>query len=97
MRDFEKLKNFIDIFLKEEDREELMKTIDDIRDAAIKSMENDEAVERAYSMASYPAEGREIMLIVSIAAPPWDRSNNGWMDSTMKENTKMEQNQEKEF
>lgn len=42
-------------------------------------MKNDELVERAYSMASYPAEGREIMLNVRIATPPWDRENNGWM------------------
>lgn len=43
-------------------------------------MENDEVVERAYSMASYPAEGRRIMLNVRIATPPWDREKNGWMD-----------------
>jgi Na+-transporting NADH:ubiquinone oxidoreductase subunit F len=43
-------------------------------------MKNNETVERAYSMASYPAEGREIMLNVRIATPPWDRSKNGWMD-----------------
>ena len=43
-------------------------------------MKNDEMVERAYSMASYPAEGREIMLNVRIATPPWDRANNKWMD-----------------
>ncbi|CAL2106527.1 Na(+)-translocating NADH-quinone reductase subunit F [Tenacibaculum sp. 190524A02b] len=43
-------------------------------------MKNDEVVERAYSMASYPAEGREIMLNVRIATPPWDRAKNGWMD-----------------
>lgn len=43
-------------------------------------MKNNEVVERAYSMASYPAEGREIMLNVRIATPPWDRSKNGWMD-----------------
>lgn len=42
-------------------------------------MVNSEPVERAYSMASYPAEGREIMLNVRIATPPWDRSSNGWM------------------
>ncbi len=42
-------------------------------------MKNDETVERAYSMASYPAEGREIMLNVRVATPPWDRSANGWM------------------
>ncbi len=43
-------------------------------------MKNDEVVERAYSMASYPAEGRRIMLNVRIATPPWDRSKNAWMD-----------------
>jgi len=44
------------------------------------TMKNDEVVERAYSMASYPAEGRRIMLNVRIATPPWDREKNGWMD-----------------
>jgi len=43
-------------------------------------MKNNELVERAYSMASYPAEGRNIMLNVRIATPPWDRAKNGWMD-----------------
>src|SRR6056300_399241 len=43
-------------------------------------MKNPEKVERAYSMASFPAEGREIMLNVRIATPPWDRAKNGWMD-----------------
>ncbi|PCI11548.1 MAG: NADH:ubiquinone reductase (Na(+)-transporting) subunit F [Flavobacteriaceae bacterium] len=43
-------------------------------------MTNTETVERAYSMASYPAEGREIMLNVRIATPPFDRAKNGWMD-----------------
>ncbi len=43
-------------------------------------MKNDEVVERAYSMASYPAEGREVMLNVRIATPPWDRAKNTWMD-----------------
>ena len=43
-------------------------------------MKNSETVERAYSMASYPAEGREIMLNVRIATPPWDRAKTvGWM------------------
>jgi len=42
-------------------------------------MKNSELVERAYSMASYPAEGKEIMLNVRIATPPWDRAKNGWM------------------
>lgn len=43
-------------------------------------MKNGETVERAYSMASYPAEGREIMLNVRVATPPWDRAKNGWAD-----------------
>jgi len=43
-------------------------------------MRNSETVERAYSMASYPAEGREIMLNVRVATPPFDRAKNGWMD-----------------
>ncbi len=43
-------------------------------------MKNDEVVERAYSMASYPAEGRRVMLNVRIATPPFDRAKNGWMD-----------------
>jgi len=43
-------------------------------------MKNKETVERAYSMASYPAEGREIMLNVRIATPPFDRAKGGWMD-----------------
>ncbi|MBE7440972.1 MAG: NADH:ubiquinone reductase (Na(+)-transporting) subunit F [Flavobacteriales bacterium] len=43
-------------------------------------MKNDEEVVRAYSMASYPAEGRRIMLNVRVATPPWDRAKNGWMD-----------------
>lgn len=43
-------------------------------------MKNAETVERAYSMASYPAEGREIMLNVRIATPPFDREKGGWMD-----------------
>jgi len=42
-------------------------------------MKNTEPIERAYSMASYPAEGRRIMLNVRIATPPFDRSINGWM------------------
>ena len=42
-------------------------------------MVNNETVERAYSMASYPAEGKEIMLNVRIATPPFDRVKNGWM------------------
>ena len=43
-------------------------------------MKNDEEVVRAYSMASYPAEGRKIMLNVRVAAPPFDRDKNTWMD-----------------
>ncbi len=43
-------------------------------------MKNDEDIVRAYSMASYPAEGRRIMLNVRIATPPWDRNKNGWMN-----------------
>ncbi len=43
-------------------------------------MKNNETVERAYSMASYPAEGREIILNVRIATPPWDRDKNQWMN-----------------
>ena len=43
-------------------------------------MKNTELVERAYSMASYPAEGKEIMLNVRIATPPWDRNANSWMN-----------------
>lgn len=42
-------------------------------------MSNPESVERAYSMASYPAEGREVMLNVRIATPPFDPSIKGWM------------------
>lgn len=43
-------------------------------------MKNEEVVERAYSMASYPAEGKEVMLNVRIATPPWDKNKNDWMD-----------------
>ena len=43
------------------------------------NMKNNETVERAYSMASYPAEGKEIMLNVRIATPPWDSKKNNWM------------------
>jgi len=43
-------------------------------------MVNKETVVRAYSMASYPAEGKEIMLNVRIATPPFDRAKNGWMN-----------------
>ncbi|NRD20869.1 NADH:ubiquinone reductase (Na(+)-transporting) subunit F [Winogradskyella eckloniae] len=43
-------------------------------------MKNEELVERAYSMASYPAEGRKIMLNVRVATPPFDREKGGWMN-----------------
>jgi len=43
-------------------------------------MKNPEEVVRAYSMASYPAEGRKVMLNVRVATPPWDRANNRWMN-----------------
>lgn len=43
-------------------------------------MKNNEEVVRAYSMASYPAEGRKIMLNVRIATPPFDRDKGDWMD-----------------
>jgi Na+-transporting NADH:ubiquinone oxidoreductase subunit F len=42
-------------------------------------MKNDEAQFRAYSMANHPAEGNIIMLNIRIAAPPWDRKANDWM------------------
>jgi Na+-transporting NADH:ubiquinone oxidoreductase subunit F len=43
-------------------------------------MKNPEEVVRAYSMASYPAEGREIMLNVRVAAPPFDPKTGTWMN-----------------
>jgi len=43
-------------------------------------MKNDDDVVRAYSMASYPAEGKKIMLNVRVAAPPWDRNKDTWAD-----------------
>jgi Na+-transporting NADH:ubiquinone oxidoreductase subunit F len=43
-------------------------------------MKNNGDVERAYSMASYPDEGRKIMLNVRVATPPWDRAKNNWAD-----------------
>ncbi len=43
-------------------------------------MKNTESVERAYSMASYPAEGKRVMLNVRIATPPFDRAKGDWMD-----------------
>ncbi len=48
-----------------------------IRDLVMKN--NDEVI-RAYSMASYPAEGRKIMLNVRVAAPPWNNSKDKWMN-----------------
>ena len=41
-------------------------------------MKTDGDVVRAYSMASYPDEGRKIMLNVRVAAPPWDPAKNSW-------------------
>jgi Na+-transporting NADH:ubiquinone oxidoreductase subunit F len=43
-------------------------------------MKNDEDIVRAYSMASYPAEGRKIMLNVRVAAPPFDGDKGTWSD-----------------
>ena len=43
-------------------------------------MKNSDSVERAYSMASFPAEGKEIMLNVRIATPPFDSKKGGWAD-----------------
>ena len=43
-------------------------------------MKNNETIERAYSMASFPAEGKRIMLNVRIATPPFDRDKGDWMD-----------------
>ena len=43
-------------------------------------MKNDDDIVRAYSMASYPAEGKKVMLNVRVAAPPWDRDKNTWAD-----------------
>lgn len=43
-------------------------------------MKNPDNVERAYSMASYPAEGRRIMLNVRVATPPYDKVKGGWAD-----------------
>jgi Na+-transporting NADH:ubiquinone oxidoreductase subunit F len=42
-------------------------------------MKNTEDTVRAYSMASYPAEGRKVMLNVRIATPPFDRNTGTWM------------------
>jgi Na+-transporting NADH:ubiquinone oxidoreductase subunit F len=43
------------------------------------NMKNSETIERAYSMASYPAEGKQVKLNVRIATPPWDGKKNNWM------------------
>ncbi len=43
-------------------------------------MKNGDNVERAYSMASYPAEGRKVMLNVRVATPPFDRAKGTWSD-----------------
>ncbi|HLS29810.1 MAG TPA: NADH:ubiquinone reductase (Na(+)-transporting) subunit F [Flavobacteriaceae bacterium] len=43
-------------------------------------MKNNEVVERAYSMASYPAEGRRIMLNVRVETPPFDKKKGTWMN-----------------
>ena len=40
----------------------------------------EEEVVRAYSMASYPAEGRKVMLNVRVAAPPFDREKGTYAD-----------------
>src|SRR5690625_905170 len=42
-------------------------------------MRNNEKAERAYSMASYPAEGRRIMLNVRVETPPFDQKRGTWM------------------
>lgn len=44
------------------------------------AVKNTEPTIRAYSMASYPAEGDIIMLNVRIATPPFDRQKGGWAD-----------------
>jgi Na+-transporting NADH:ubiquinone oxidoreductase subunit F len=44
------------------------------------TMENEEPLFRAYSMASYPAENKVIKLNVRIATPPWDIARNEWMN-----------------
>ncbi len=43
------------------------------------SMNNDEEIFRAYSMANHPAEGDIIMLNIRIATPPWDRAAGKFM------------------
>ena len=43
------------------------------------TVKNDEEIERAYSMANYPAEGDNIITLnVRIATPPFDRSTGTW-------------------
>lgn len=42
-------------------------------------MVNEEEEFRAYSMANHPAEGNIVMLNIRVAAPPWDRKANNWM------------------
>ncbi|MDD2474399.1 MAG: NADH:ubiquinone reductase (Na(+)-transporting) subunit F [Dysgonamonadaceae bacterium] len=43
------------------------------------TVKNDEEVERAYSMANYPAEGDNIITLnVRIATPPFDRNTGTW-------------------
>jgi Na+-transporting NADH:ubiquinone oxidoreductase subunit F len=43
-------------------------------------MVNEEEQFRAYSMANHPAEGNIVMLNIRVAAPPFDRKTNGWMN-----------------
>ena len=42
------------------------------------TVQNDEEIVRAYSMANYPAEGDIISLNVRIATPPFDRNTGTW-------------------
>jgi len=44
------------------------------------SMTNEEEIVRDYSLASYPGEGKKLILNVKIIPPPWDRGKNAWMD-----------------
>ena len=44
------------------------------------SIKNPQPEVRAYSMGNHPAEGDIILLNIRIAAPPWDRANNCFMD-----------------
>ncbi len=43
-------------------------------------MQNPEETFRAYSMATYPAEGKLVKLNVRIATPPWDGAKKKFMD-----------------